>query len=34
MAEGECGDLNGDLSYDEWFGSVCEELVEKGEESA
>ena len=34
MANGEGGDLNGDLSNDEGLSPVGEELVEEGEESA
>lgn len=34
MANGEGGDLNGDLSYDERLSPVGEELVEEGEEGA
>ena len=30
IADGEGGHLNGDLCYDEWLGSVSEELVEEG----
>jgi len=34
VANGEHGHLHGDLSDDEWLGSVGEELVEEGQEGA